>query len=134
MHARPMAIAKVEENGDIYFATKLESVKVADLERDPQIALTLQSSAAWVSVRGRGDVVLDRDTIEAYWSEPMRVWFPEGKSDPSLCLIRLQPSQGEFWDMQGAKGLRYIYEAAKAYVTGTAIDTLPEQHGVVPKA
>ena len=131
MQARPMSIAKVDENDDIYFATSIDSEKVADLQKNPHITLTLQSIAAWVSVRGVGEVVTDRLTIEAHWRESMSIWYPGGKTDPSLCLIRLRPSETEFWDVSGTKGLRYFYEAAKAYVQGTTMGTLPEQHGVV---
>jgi general stress protein 26 len=131
LHGRPMAIAKLEDNDDIFFATSIESGKIGDVESDHQVVLTLQSSAAWVSVSGPARIIQDRAKIEAYWNEAMKVWFPKGKTDPSLCLLRLRPAQAEFWDTQGTKRLRYLYEAAKAYVTGTTPEALPGQHGEV---
>jgi len=44
------------------------------------------------------------------------VWFPEGKNDPNLCILRIDAREGEFWDNSGAKGMKMLYEAAKAFV------------------
>ncbi len=131
MRARPMAIAKLEENDDIFFATSIESGKIGDIEHDHQVTLTLQAPAAWVSVSGPARIVEDRAKIVAYWNERMKVWFPDGKDDPNLCLLQLRPIQAEFWNTQGSKGLRYMFEAAKAYVTGTTPEIVPGQHGEV---
>jgi general stress protein 26 len=131
MRARPMAIAKLEENNDLFFATSLESGKIGDIEQDHQVTLTLQAAAAWVSVSGTARIVQDRSKVDSYWNEGMKVWFPQGKDDPNLCLLQLRPVQAEFWNMQGSKGFRYMFEAAKAYVTGTTPETGPGQHGEV---
>jgi general stress protein 26 len=131
MHARPMAVAKLEDDDDILFATSIASGKVTDIDDDHQAAVTFQSSTAYVSISGPAKVVTDRSKIEAVWSEPMRVWFPAGPTDPSLCLLQLRPVQCEFWNMQGAKGLRYVFEAAKAYVQGRQPITVPDLHGEV---
>ena len=131
LHARPMAVAKLEENDDLFFATSIESGKVIDIEEDHQTAVTFQSSSAYVSVSGPARVVTDRAKIASYWNETMRVWFPRGSGDPSLCLLQLRPVQAEFWNLEGVKGLRFIFEAARAYVTGTKPDRLPDQHGEI---
>ena len=59
----------------------------------------------------------------------MKVWFPEGADDPSLCLIQLRPSHAEFWDMQSTKGLRYVFEAAKSFVSGATPDAKEAKQG-----
>lgn len=132
LRGRPMTVAKLEANDDLFFATSIESGKIAEVEHEHEIAVTFQSSTAYVSLGGPAKPVTDRALIESYWSEPMRVWFPKGPSDPALCLIQLRPVQGEFWSLEGTKGLRYIFDAARAYVTGTTPRTLPDQHGQVP--
>jgi general stress protein 26 len=131
MRARPMSIAKLEENNDLLFATSVDSAKVDEAVEAGQAAVTFQSGMAYVSVSGPVEIVKDRAKIDAAWNEAMRVWFPKGKEDPTLCLLRLQPAKAEFWDLQGTKGIRYVFEAAKAYVSGTQPTTSPDQHGVV---
>ena len=44
-HGRPMAIASVEDNGEMYFSTSLDSPKVRELAGDAEVMVTLQSSA-----------------------------------------------------------------------------------------
>jgi general stress protein 26 len=117
-HARPMAIASVEESGDIYFATSLDSPKVKELGADAEAMVTLQSSGRFAAVQGVTEIVRDRGEIGRLWSEAWRVWFPGGKTDPSLCLLRLRVRHAEYWDRAGAKGLAFAFEAAKAVAKG----------------
>jgi general stress protein 26 len=131
LRGRPMTVAKFEANDDLYFAASVDSGTVAEIEADHEIAVTFQSSSAYVSLSGPARAVQEPHVIERYWSEPMRVWFPQGPTAPSLCFIQMRPVQGEFWSLQGGKGLRYMFDAAKAYVTGTTPKTFPDQHGEV---
>jgi hypothetical protein len=59
------------------------------------------------------------------------VWFPNGKDDPSLALIRVAIDDAEFWDDAGAKGVRYAFEAVKAFVSRTTPSSVEGQHGRV---
>jgi len=113
-HGRPMAIASIEESGDMYFSTSLGSPKVKELGADAQAMVTLQSAGRFATIQGMTEIVRDRAEIDRLWSETWRVWFPGGKADPSLCLIRLHPRHAEYWDRAGAKGLALAFEAAKA--------------------
>ena len=58
-----------------------------------------------------------------------KVYFPEGKDDPNLCLAVLHPEEVEYWDMTGPKGIRYLFEAAKALLSGEARLVLAEARG-----
>ncbi len=49
------------------------------------------------------------------------MWFPKGPDDPDLVLLSVEPEIAEFWDVGGIKGLRYLFDAAKAYVTGDRV-------------
>jgi general stress protein 26 len=118
MRARPLAIAE-SRGEDLYFATSIESVKVQEVEADPHVNVALQDARQFVSLSGTARVVTDRPLIERLWSEAWKVWFPKGKDDPSLCLLVVNVLDAEYWDGSGAKGLRYLFEAAKAYVSGT---------------
>lgn len=116
LHGRPMAIAGVEEDGDLYFSSHIDSTKIEEIERDPNVAVTMQAKMKFASLYGSARVVNDRALIERMWKPDWKVWFPEGKNDPSLCLIRVTATHGEYWDNTGAKGIKYVVEAAKALV------------------
>jgi general stress protein 26 len=80
---------------------------------------------------GKANVTSDPKMIDEVWNEAMRVWFPKGKDDPALCIVCVRPFEGEYWDNSGARGLKYLFDAAKAYVTGTTPEATPQQHGTV---
>ncbi len=131
LHARPMSVAELKPDADAYFATSLDSPKVAEIEADPYAMITFQDGSKYAVITGEARVVRDRALIEKLWSEAWRVWFPQGKDDPSLCLLKLEAREGEFWDNTGAKGLRYLFEGAKAVLQGTRPETDQDQHAKV---
>lgn len=122
IRARPMALAEVRDDGLVHVVAGLDDPKVAEIESDPHVGLFMQGKTQWVSISGSARVVRDRALIERLWSEVWRVWNPAGKDDPNLCLIAIEPSEGEYWDNAGARGVAFLLEAAKAYVTGTTPD------------
>jgi general stress protein 26 len=119
MRARPLSIAEKRDGGGLYFSTAIDSPKVHELESDPHVNVVMQDGRKFVSVSGVARVVRDRALIDALWSESWKVWFPRGKDDPTLCLLVVHPSEASYWDMTGVDGIRYVFEMAKAYVTGT---------------
>lgn len=128
-HARPMAIAKVEDDGRIWFLTASQSGKVHEIESDSHVSVTAQQGdSAFVAISGRATLHDDRDKVEELWREPFRTWFPDGKDDPSLELIAVEPDVAEYWDNTGSKRVSYLWEAAKAYVTGTRPDVHEGAH------
>ena len=40
---------------------------------------------------------------------------------PLLCLIRVDPTVGEYWDNSGSRGVKFVIDAAKAYLSGEAV-------------
>jgi len=134
LRSRPMSIADKNGTSEIWFASELDTAKIAELERDPHVNVSLQRERAFVSLSGRADVVRDRKKIDELWHEYMKIWFPKGKDDPSLCLVRVEVHTAEFWDAEGAKGLRYLFEAAKAYIKGTTPAEVEGQHGTVGRS
>ena len=131
MRARPMAIAELEPGADAYFATSIDSRKIDEIERNPHVLLTFQGPTQFAAVRGTIEVVRDRTLIAKMWREAWRAWFPKGKDDRSLCLLRFAAENGEYWDNAGSNALKYAFEAAKAYATGKTPKTDETQHGKV---
>jgi general stress protein 26 len=133
-HARPMAIADTDQDGSLWFITGADTAKVDELERDAQVMAIMQSSSKWLSVVGRAEVRRDKARIDQLWKEAFRVWF-SGKDDPNIVLLRLSPTEAEYWDSSGLKGLKFALQFAAAYVTGKELhggaDDV-DQHAKVP--
>jgi general stress protein 26 len=111
-------VAQVEANGNLWFATDRESGKMHELDRDSHVNVTMQGNNKFVSISGVATVHDDRRKINELWAEDWRVWYPGGKDDPSLVLLKVNPSAGEYWDNTGARGLKFLLEAGKAYFSG----------------
>ncbi len=122
LRARPMAIADRDESGDLWFVTSFDSPKAAEIRADDQVSVTMQSKARFLSISGRAEIVRDRAKIEALWRETWKVWFPNGKDDPAIALVRVVASEGEYWDQHGAKGLKYAFDAARGLIQGRRPD------------
>ncbi len=47
-----------------------------------------------------GKVAVDNDPamIDKLWSKQVEAWFPEGKSDPNLALLRFDIADAELWE------------------------------------
>ena len=93
-----------------------------ELEKDAHAAVTMQSGRVYVSLSGTADVVDDRAKLAELWKVEWKVWFPGGKDDPNIVLLRVHGTAGEYWDNTGVAGLKYLIEAGKALVTGTRPD------------
>jgi len=130
-HGRPMAVVAVEDNGDIFFVTDLGSAKVAEIKDDNDVVVTFQSGHRFAIVEGPAEVIVDQALVDSYWRESWRVWFPEGRQDWRLCLLRITPARGEYWDRGGLESVRFVFDAAKALATRTIPDERPGTHGKV---
>jgi general stress protein 26 len=73
----------------------------------------------------------DRAEIDRLWNESWQIWFPKGKQDPDLVLLRVQVESGEFWDLSGTNGVRFLWAAAKAYFQGEKVGQVPNTHGAL---
>lgn len=133
MRARPMAIAQVTDQGQVWFLSGIETAKAHEIETDTRVHITCQNDrSVYLSLGGRASLVTDRAKIEELWQEPFKVWFPEGKTDPQIVLIAVKLEQGEFWDNEGWNKVKYLVESAKAYVQGTTPEANDgDQHAFV---
>jgi general stress protein 26 len=133
LRARPMAVAEVGADGCLWFVTDRHAGKMAEIGRDGQVAVTMQSSTKFVSLSGRAIPVEDRAKAAALWKAEFQVWFPKGKDDPDLILVRVDATEGEYWDNSGTGGLKYLIQAGRALLTGMRPDVGrdPKVHGKV---
>jgi general stress protein 26 len=135
IHARPMVIAEIEDSGEVWFITSDDAPKIDEARHDARALVTGQEKGRYVSLSGHLDILRDPQRLRTLWKDAWRTWFPEGKADPSLVLLRLRPEIGEYWDERGMRGVRYLFGAARALLDGPGEgDPLrdPSLHAKVP--
>ena len=108
--ARPMAASQKGFDGTLWFFTRASSHKVTEVESDQQ---------NYISCSGRANLVTDRTTIDAHWSDILTTWFPKGKDDPDTAVLRVDVTQAEYWDAPNSTWV-HAYGYVKAKLTGSA--------------
>ena len=118
LHARPMILAEVDDAGHAWLMTDVRAEKVEELNEDARVSLTMQSDNRFATLAGKAEVVRDQAHVQRLWNAAWQVWFPEGPTDENIVLLKVKAQQGEYWDNAGISGAKYLYRAAKAYVSG----------------
>lgn len=131
MRARPMIVAQVDGEHAMWLISDIHSEKIEELGKDARVSLTMQKDNMFASLSGKAEVVRDTEKVKGLWSEPWRVWFPKGPEDSSIVLLRVQPEHGEYWDNAGLSKAKYLYRAAKAYISGERPKMDESLHGKV---
>ena len=133
LRSRPMAIVEVEQDGAVWLLTDRNSGKLDEISQDSHVNVSAQSSSKFVSISGRATAVENRQKVAELWRETFRVWFPGGKDDPSLILLKITGDVGEYWDNSGTSGIKYLIEAGRAYLSGTRpqLEDDPKVHAKV---
>jgi general stress protein 26 len=133
LRSRPMVVADAEPGGRLWFVTDRHSGKLEEIAGDDHVNVAMQSKSKFVSISGRAVAVDDVRKVAEVWNEAWRVWFPGGKDDLSLVLLKVQGDAGEYWDYSGVGGIKYLIEAGKAYLSGTKPDVAGDakMHGKV---
>jgi general stress protein 26 len=122
IHSRPMATQDEPFNGTVWFLTRHSSNKVEELQKRQEITLDYAdtSNSKYITLRGQGAISHDRAKIKEMWNPMYKAWFPNGEDDPEIAVLRVDVSEGEFWDANSSKiimGIRYVAAA----VTGGAV-------------
>lgn len=118
--SRPMAVMQMDADGTLWFFTQKSSPKVDQIEHNEQqvnLSFADVGDASYVSISGTAQELDDRAKIDELWSPMAKPWFPEGKDDPQLTLLKVHTDMAEYWDSTSSRMIRLL-EMARAAVTG----------------
>lgn len=120
--ARPLAIARVEIDGRVWFATPEHTPKVHEIQSDAKVAVLCHRARddAWISLSGRARLIRDPLMARTLWDAGMKAWF-QGPEDPALLLIEVRPTHAEYYDAQ-----KPLIARAIEMVKGMLTDEPPE--------
>lgn len=101
--SRPLQTLKADASGDLCFFTAADSRKVDELLADPRVNLAYVhiGKQRYLSVRGTASVSRDRALIDALWSFEQAAFFPGGKDDPNLVVLRVRVRDADYWEAPG---------------------------------
>jgi general stress protein 26 len=115
LRARPLRIASVADDGDVWFVTGHEAGKSVETSSDRKVTVLMQSAKQVVSITGTAELIVDKEALRALWNESWRPWFPNGPDD-ELALLHVRATDAEFWDMEELRGFVYLFHAVRQSV------------------
>src|SRR5215216_5493223 len=124
LHSRPMSSnGDIDADGDIWFFTSASSHKVSEIEKLPKVNVSFADpdNQHYVSISGTAQLVRDRNKIEELWRPEFKMWFPEGKDDPEIALLRVNLEKAEYWDSPSST-IAYALNFVSSLVTGKEAD------------
>lgn len=128
LRARPMFVAEVTNDGRVSFATQKHTGKTDEIAQDGHVVVCFQKDDLFVSLNGTANIRDDRAKVESLWSPAFKPWFPQGKDDPSLCIIEVTPHDGELWDQTGTLKPKNLAAILKALVKRERVEHPPASH------
>lgn len=120
LHSAPMTTQEADYDGDAWFIAGRSSDTVQNLMARPEVNLGYADASSWLSLSGRASIVEDAAQKDELWNTFTEAWFPDGKDDPDVCVIRVAGDSAQYWESPG----RVVTMASmiKARVTGSTPD------------
>ncbi len=120
-HFQPMTAFVEREAGQIWFFTRKDTDLVQDIGAGASAMFVFQVDDLQACIGGGLTLDHDKARIDKYWNAVVAAWYPGGKDDPMLTLLRMDCVDAEVWISQG--GLtKFAWEIAKANATHTTPD------------
>jgi general stress protein 26 len=119
LRARPMQTQEQEFDGTLWFFTPASSHKVIEVGHEHQVNLSYADPGdnRYISVSGTATLVRDRAKIDELWTPVLKAWFPQGKDDPDVALLKVDVAKAEYWDSPSSTLVKLV-GFTKAVLTG----------------
>lgn len=123
LRSRPMRAIEVKPDGTLWFFTAYQSGKTHDINHDSHVNVSYAEpeDEHYVSISGKAQVLRDQQKIDELWNPAMKTWFPKGKDDSNIGLIKVTIDKAEYWDAPNSTMI-HLYGMVKAALTGESPD------------
>jgi len=122
-HTQPMTAFTEPASEEIWFFTRDDTDMATEATNGAEARMVFASKdqEVYADVTGHMVRTYDRARIDRYWNPMVAAWYPEGKDDPHLTMLRFVPHRGQVWvSKQGL--LRLVFEVTRANITKTPPD------------
>ncbi len=123
--SRPLQTLEFDADGVLWFVTDATSEKAQEIRAKPHVGLSYadRSDNSYVSISGPARLIHDHARIDALSLPAMSIFFPQGKDDPNLSLIRVEIGRAEYWNGPGTIVGKMFYLAAAAITDNPGVMT-----------
>jgi general stress protein 26 len=117
-HTRPMAVQFENDRPPLWYFAARDQVLVQTIGPRQRAIATFVSKGhdLFATVQGTLSVDTDRAIVDRMWNRQIAAWYPGGKDDPNLVLLRLDAQQAEIWLHESSlfSGARLLLGADRA--------------------
>ena len=85
---------------ELYFSTNTSSLRVAQFLKNPKASVYFYDARFFrgVMLKGKMEVLHDREIKERIWREGDTLYYPLGVEDPDYCVLRFVSEWGRFYE------------------------------------
>ncbi|MFD0793863.1 pyridoxamine 5'-phosphate oxidase family protein [Mucilaginibacter litoreus] len=122
-NSRPMGTADIDDEGNIWFFTNEYSPKVTEISVENTISVTYSDpkNHTYLSIVAEATTVDDKAKMKELWNPFIEAFFPKGLDDPALTLLKVTPTDAEYWD-SSSSSMVVLFNMLKARLTGKQYD------------
>ena len=120
-HLQPMTAFVEQEHEQIWFFTRADTDLVRQIGDGHAGLFVFQQKEIQACIHGGLTARHDPARIAKYWNAVVAAWYPQGRDDPGLIMLRLECMDAEVWISQAAP-IKFAWEIAKANATKHAPD------------
>ncbi|HWV71304.1 MAG TPA: pyridoxamine 5'-phosphate oxidase family protein [Pseudosphingobacterium sp.] len=123
---RPMSVQKVDDEGNLWFLSAKDSHKNEELSNDPFVHLLFQGSAHsdFLNIYGLASISDDKEKIDELWVPILKTWFTEGKDDPRITVIKVEPTEAYYWDNKHGNAIAFVKQSVGSILGKTMDDSV----------
>lgn len=123
---RPMSVQKIDDNGNFWFLSADDSHKNEEIGHDPFVHLLFQGSSYsdFLNIYGLAEISKDKEKIKELWEPILKTWFTEGIDDPRITVIKVEPTEGYYWDNKHGNAVAFVKQAVGAAIGKTLDDSI----------
>ncbi len=127
MHARPFTTQAAGKEGAVWFLSRTDSDAVKEIMHDGNVLLCYADTSQnrFISSAGHATLSQERADIDALWKPADKLFFPDGKDDPALVVVRVDISRADIWDSDKSR-MEKLMIIAKA---AAGLDADPRELG-----
>ena len=95
LHYQPMTAFVDRRRNRIWFFASRDTDLVRSVGDGGSAMFVFQDTGLQASIGGSLSVAVDRRRMDRYWSSAVSAWFPLGKDDPQLTMLRMDCTDAE---------------------------------------
>ncbi len=115
IQGRPMSTSKTDKEGHLWFLSDKSAGQNKQIQAHNQVDLFYTNSDnSYCAVKGKAEIHDDREKIDQLWTGMSKAWFPEGKDDPRISVIKVIPSEAFYWDSKSNRFVSFLKIATAA--------------------